>query len=149
MKHQFLTAATTMVMALPSASFVLKTSKNPPTHIIKLHGQHKNTNEDTASPALRSKYKKDIDALKNLLLDSPEMHKRRLEKMKQLIEDIQLTRREEHAAELALPIMVRDALADYVNAEAKYGGDSREAKVCRIGLPIMPIPLLIFVATCS
>ena len=141
MKHQFLTAATTMVMALPSASFVLKTSKNPTTHNIKLHGQHKNTNED--SPALRSKYKKDIDALKNMLLDSPEMHKRRLEQMKQLIEDIQLTRREEHAAELALPIMVRDALADYVNAEAKYGGDSREAKVCRIGLPIMPIPFFL------
>mmetsp|Transcript_9695 Transcript_9695/g.16925 ORF Transcript_9695/g.16925 Transcript_9695/m.16925 type:complete len:209 (-) Transcript_9695:199-825(-) len=80
-------------------------------------------NDETLST--RSRYKTDIDAL-DQLLDSNEEEK--LEQIRALIEDIQETRK--NNPEVAIPHKVRDALAEYHRAEAKFGHDSREAQVC-------------------
>jgi hypothetical protein len=127
MKYQSLT--TVMVTVLPSAAstFVLKTKNNHKLTPM-LNGHHYentniNINEDFALP-LRSTYQKDIDAL-NEILESKGAHQ--LDQIKHLNMDIQQTR--QNYPEVALPQKLRDALADYRNAEAKYGADSREAKI--------------------
>jgi hypothetical protein len=125
MKYQLLT---TVMVVLPSAAstFVLKAENNHKMPHM-WNGNHyektNNINKDFELP-LRSKYRKDIDSL-NLLLDSKGVHQ--LDQIKHLIKDIQQTRQEH--PEVALPQKLRDALSDYRNAEAKYGADSREAKV--------------------
>eukprot|EP00584_Thalassiosira_punctigera_P021255 CAMPEP_0172554916 /NCGR_PEP_ID=MMETSP1067-20121228/57011_1 /TAXON_ID=265564 ORGANISM="Thalassiosira punctigera, Strain Tpunct2005C2" /NCGR_SAMPLE_ID=MMETSP1067 /ASSEMBLY_ACC=CAM_ASM_000444 /LENGTH=216 /DNA_ID=CAMNT_0013343385 /DNA_START=133 /DNA_END=783 /DNA_ORIENTATION=- len=81
---------------------------------------------DSEPVSTRSRYKMDIDML-DQLLDSEEEEK--LEEIRALIQDIQETRK--NNPEVALPHKVREALADYRRAEAKYGRDSREAKIAR------------------
>jgi len=124
MKYQLLT---TVMVVLPSAAstFVLKAENNHKMPHMWNGNHYENTNNINKDELpLRSKYRKDIDSL-NLLLDSKGVHQ--LDQIKHLIKDIQQTRQEH--PEVALPQKLRDALSDYRNAEAKYGADSREAKV--------------------
>lgn len=110
---------------LPSAhSFVLTAKYNYVMPRVLPWQLYASINEESVSLPLPSRYKKDIDDL-NLLLDSQEVQK--LEQIKHLILDIQQIQ-QNHEVSL-LPRQVRDALTDYHNAKAKYGVDSREAKV--------------------
>ncbi|KAL7536247.1 hypothetical protein ACHAWF_005416 [Thalassiosira exigua] len=103
----------------PAAGFVARTSPVGPSTLPMVAKQ-----PESEPLSTRSRYMMDINALDQLLNAQEE---EKLEEIRALVKDIQETRR--NNPEVALPHKVREALADFHRAEAKYGHDSREAQI--------------------
>lgn len=117
----YASAAMGMCLIPTAVGFVVKVS-SAPVDLAPLTMIAKGQQDEPLST--RTRYKNDINAL-DQLLDAQEEEK--LEEIRALVQDIQETRK--NNPEVALSHRVREALADYHSAEAKYGPHSREAKV--------------------